>query len=457
MVQHLQLNRALMTLRRTLRGNPIPRGEPSPQRTNETLVMTPDDRPHTIKPCPDCSGSMPVYEAFPTWCEGCGWNLSSPEDEEMEGPLARYYRRLGRNHARRLFETYANAPASHLRPRLTLPTLAAWIITVGVHLTSLLVAALGLLLMMTQWPKVMPMALGGILMAFAWLLRPRLSRPPDKTLDAEAFPTLFNLVHEICQALGVQKIRHIQVDEEFNASVYGVGWRQEPVLTIGLPLWMTLSPPQQVALLAHEISHCANGDPARGFVTFTALHTLDEWRRALVQEIGGDGGLPEFIAELLMKSLALMVNLVIWMLSHLIWRESQKAEYLADYIATTACGTMAMVELLDSFRISAGYLDRFLLTNVFSSSQSGVAMLSRFCKVLDSLPESERERMRRLDAMIEGRLDATHPPTHLRMAFLERHPIDAARILLDDERAAAIQHELRMLEEPMGKKWAHLT
>jgi len=306
-----------------------------------------------------------------------------------------------------------------------------------------------------QWPKAIPVGLGGILMAFAWLLRPRLSRPPDKTLDAEAFPILFSLVHEICEALGVQKIRHIGVDEAFNASVYGVGWRQEPMLTIGLPLWMTLSPPQQVALLAHEISHCANGDPARGFVTFTALHTLDEWRRALVQEIGGEQGLPEVIAELLMKSLALIVDLIIWMLSYLIWRESQKAECLADYLATTACGTMAMVQLLDRLRISTGCLDRFLLTNVFSSSQSGAAMLSRFCEVMDSLPEPERECMRRLDAMIEGRLDATHPPTHLRMAFLERHPIDAARMLLDDERATAMQHELRTLKEPMGKKWMH--
>ena len=415
------------------------------------------DRPHTVEPCPDCGRSMPIYDAFPKWCADCGWNLSASQDQETDAPLARHYRRLGRQHAKRLFEAYANAAASQLRPRLTLSTLAAWVLTVGVHLISLLVAVSGLLLITTQWPKVIPAGLGVILMAFAWLLRPRLGGPPEQTLDAEAFPALFNLVDEICQALGVQKIRHIEVDEQFNASVYGFGWRQNLALTIGLPLWMTLAPPQKVALLAHEISHCANSDPARGFVIFTALYTLHEWRRALVQPLDGDGGLPELIAELLMKSVALLVNVIIWVMSHLLWRESQKAEYLADYLATTICGSAAMIELLDGLRITTEHINPFLLTNVFSPSQSGTAILSRFCEVLDSLPEHERERMRRLDGMIEGSLDDTHPPTHLRIAFLERHPIDHVRIVLDDARATAIEHEIMTLEESMGKKLIHLA
>lgn len=402
--------------------------------------------------CPSCGQEIPIHRGFSRWCAACEWNLNLEEDASQRSPLGRMYRGAGRRAARQLLESYINAPASALRPRMTIASLAAFIFVLGVHLVSLAVGGMGIYVIVTEWPKVFPVILGCLLLGVVWLLFPRVGRLPDRVLKQSEFPAIYALVAEISDRLGVEPVRHIAVDEEFNASIGNCGFRAVPLLTIGLPLWQTMDNPQRVALLSHEIAHRANGDPARGTFTYTALYTLHQWHEILTQELYDTGGIVELIVTLFMRMLAAVVEVLILVLSHLLWRNTQKAEYLADYLGTTVCGTDAMVETLDRIRVGADSLYSILTSNVTSVSQSGEELLRMVTNAMEQIPEHERERIRRIDRAMEGSLDATHPPTEFRIQFLEHHRIDAARVYLSGERAADIAAELAPLEESIGKK-----
>ena len=194
--------------------------------------MTDEELSVNFEPCPECGRPIPVHKSFPKWCANCNWNLSPPEYAEAAGPIGKYYRALGRKNARRLFEAYANATPDQLRPRLTVSKLAALSITIVVHLLSVLVLVTALSIIIVLWPRVMPIVLGVLLLAFAWLLRPRLRSAPTKYLTSTELPGLFVLVHEIGDCLGVRRVNRIVVNAEVNASIYYSGLRQEPILLL---------------------------------------------------------------------------------------------------------------------------------------------------------------------------------------------------------------------------------
>jgi len=61
---------------------------------------------------------------------------------------------------------------------------------------------------------------------------------------------------------------------------------------------------------------------------------------------------------------------------------------------------------------------------------------------VESIPERERERRRRVARLEDARLDATHPPTGLRIRLLEERPRREPRVAADVARRAAVDAEL---------------
>lgn len=139
------------------------------------------------------------------------------------------------------------------------------------------------------------------------------------------------------------------------------------------------------------------------------------------------------------------------LLLHLTWRNKQEAEYLADYLATTVSGTKPMVEALT--RLSCGdYLHAILLRNAIGYNQLGRPILEKFVERVESRPPVELERIRRACLLETARLDATHPPTAYRIAFLEKHEISEAGCNLTKQEIEAIDMELEPYIEPMAKE-----
>ena len=88
------------------------------------------------------------------------------------------------------------------------------------------------------------------------------TRPDHITLDREAEPFLYDYVDRICQTLDTPKPMEIRVDLAPNASAGPASfvegfYRQNLVLTIGLPLALGLNVQQFSGVIAHELGHFA--------------------------------------------------------------------------------------------------------------------------------------------------------------------------------------------------------
>jgi len=409
------------------------------------------------KLCPQCQAPVPVHRDFTSWCAECGWNLAPLKQGGRAGFLARRYEALGEKHGRALFRSLRESPEHALRPRLNLTKVIAFALSTCVYLIAPCLLGLAVFLISWNWPNPFSIIVGVVLLMLVWLLRPRLGKVPEDGIDSREFPTLFRTINHICDQLGTGHVVTVVVDDSFNAAVSQVGWRRHSVLWIGLPLWMILTPEERIALISHEISHCANGDPTRSFVVGNALNTLQGWlhflRPEYVQPLNDPfgGGLGAIISHYLFWTLSLLVELVMWILSILVWRNMQIAEYLADYLAAKISGTAAVINVLHKLSYEQ-YFERVILTNKFSLYQSGREVLDNLINFLASLPDHEIERIIRVDQMAESRLDDTHPPTAFRIEFLENHPNSEPKLTLTPAEHDALDREMDSAKEAIGKR-----
>src|SRR4029450_6915021 len=121
-----------------------------------------------------------------------------------------------------------------------------------------------------------------------------------------------------------------------------------------------------------------NGDPMRSFFVGSAVHTLYTWYTLLwmmgqAQYVSNGSliGFLTFLARIPLrfvpKALAFIPLGGSYVLAHLLWRDSQRAEYLADALSAQTAGTNACVSALSKLQ----------LHDVFSLSVQRVALDSR--------------------------------------------------------------------------------
>jgi Zn-dependent protease with chaperone function len=399
--------------------------------------------------CPQCGSDTPRDEGFRRWCDRCDWNVTAPLVAEDEDAVTRIYRQLGEKRGRKALEQLIATPTADLRPRLSAASAAAFAIAGFIHLLSLAVFAAGLY-GLAGYPDPASMILGLFCIGMAWLLLPRPMRVPKKTVDLKAFPALKSLIDDITGKLGGAPVRHIVIDEDFNAAYAVAGWRREPMLHLGLPLWIALGPQERVALIAHEIAHGVNGDSSRGFLLGSALGALYEWI-GLLRPYHRAVTLSEVLARYILSVLSLPLILLQRLLLHLLWQEQQRAEYFADYLAARIASTPAAVGLLRRFALDE-HLDDILLRHAYSTTQSGDYILGLFRQRIDGLPSREWERLRRKGEAEGARLDRTHPPTAFRIAFLEAHRFAEPQCVADTAIMTAIDADFRALTEKLGSR-----
>jgi heat shock protein HtpX len=306
----------------------------------------------------------------------------------------------------------------------------------------------GLYLSITGFPQPTSLLIGFACCGMGWLSLPWPTRLPKDAVQPEEFPALHALVNEVTAKLGGKPVRYIVVDEVFNASYAVAGWRREPVLTLGLPMWMALPAHTRLALIGHEIAHGINGDAMRGFVIGSALHALQQWIELLRGSRLPASGM-EALAGHLTRVMAFPLAALRALLMHLLWQVKQRSEYFADYLAATIAGTPATVDLLERSAMGE-HLDAVLLRHAFSTAQSGDYILGLFWDRIASLPSRELERLRRASKAEGAQLDSTHPPTEFRKAFLIAHAIEEPQLAVDECTMDAIDAELRRLTNKLG-------
>ncbi|MDY0815020.1 M48 family metalloprotease [Kitasatospora purpeofusca] len=412
--------------------------------------------------CPECSAPVDPDPRFTAWCPACEWNLV-PAEEAAEDAV-RSAKELAREGAaaertERLFEDVVAGRADTTRR----DWLAASALAVPVHLVTVAVTGSGLWLLATGNTPLR--CLGALLLAVAFLLRPRLGRVPSGqgVLTRAEAPALYGLTDRIAAELGAPPIGVIQVDDSFNASMAVVGPRRTSVLTLGLPLWEALDGPQRIAVLGHELAHRVNGDHRRGLWLGSAMRSLAHWYDlSLPRERTAPGYgvvalltmIGDYLGNAFLRLLSGLLFRAYLVLDRLTARAGQQAEYHADELGARVGSTGAARESLAAVLLhaAAGTVTMRLRAEIQSRPRSGRrdaapgpdtdALWPQLRAHLAAIPPLERERLLRRSRRSGHAVDASHPPTHLRIAALARRTPVPAAVVCPPEEAAAVDSEL---------------
>ncbi|MGW5234223.1 M48 family metalloprotease [Streptomyces nodosus] len=402
----------------------------------------------SIQPCPECGAEIRADARFVVWCAACDWNVDATPQEEPNR-LERARRALARRHGEKLLAEVMDG--RNLRARRDAPSVLAYAIALAVHGVTLVLATGGIWCLLSGW-GVGGIALGVILLAMAWGLRPRVPRLPVDALvlHRRDAPEIYALVDRVAQVVGTRGVDLIRVDAGINASVMSYGLRGRRLLTLGLPLWESLTPQQRIALLGHELGHYSNGDTRHGLVVATAFRTLITWHYSFAPTARPSA--VEMVVNAVYVVPRLLVLGMLSLLDHLTLRATQRAEYLADRAAARAASTEAAVGLMDrlltvdsvavTLRREA---NSTALTGSYAARKTDAGsddLWERLAAHMASVPEYEYERQRRVGVRAGHSVDSTHPPTHLRRTCLLAGPSMPAAVVTDGDREQRIAAEL---------------
>lgn len=403
--------------------------------------------------CPQCGATIEVNPAFIAWCGQCRWNLQPYEPPRPTGLLGARYAEFGNALGRSLFEELKTRPS--LQPRLTRSLLGAVVLASVVHLFTIVFFAGGVYLIITQWPLLPVVTAGVLLVLIAIYMAPRPAKYPKRYAQETAFPALYEAVDTAADAVGARPPDMIVLDLQFNASYRRVGWRQRTVLTLGLPLLAIMDEREFVALIGHEMAHEVNGDATRGFFVGSAIDALARWYEVLypvpdrLHVQAGFAALAMLIMRPFQIALSQVPRASALLLLHLLWRDSQRAEYLADDLSAHIAGTEAVISLLGKLQLRRIAEVTVQDVAVESSGQTILSLLSTRCK---ALPLHERKRLDAVGRLEASRLDNTHPPTGFRLALLEARPISTPSVHLLATSWRAIEDEIAGTEPGATKQ-----
>ena len=402
------------------------------------------------RPCPECGAEIRHDERFTPWCAACEWNVDPySEDDEQTTRMDRYRRVLARRYGERLLREVTNGAS--LRPHRDASSILAQMLAAVINASTLVMVGLAVWCLLSRLGATL-IVVGILLLAIAFVMRPRFGRLPKHTLllRREDAPELFAMVDEVAAAVGTRAIDRVAIDGSLNASVSMFGLRGRRLLTIGLPLWEILFPDERVAVLGHELGHYANGDPRHGTILGTAIDSLLLWYYLLAPS-RYNGNWLIYLANAVMFLPWVAVGGVLRLLWALTVRSAQRGEYLADRFSARVAGPDAAARSMDKLlldSIVATALRRERNRGQLSGAAREEArrhpeqLWERLAAEVASVPEHERRRLRRADERQGHAVDATHPPTHLRRDCLALAPATTPAVVVDAAREERISAEL---------------
>jgi Zn-dependent protease with chaperone function len=394
--------------------------------------------------CPECGAPVPVEPGFSPWCDRCGWNIAPPRTPVPQTLFERFYASIARRGGAHLAAQIARQ--AHKGPRLTLTAIGAGLIAALVHATTLIFLIAGILLVTSPAAHLLVIGGGLLLLLIAWFFRPRPLMTPDGVLERDRFPALYQLVDEIADGLGTARPHGIVVDHRYNAGIARYGWRQRRILTLGLPLLKILDPQERVALVGHELAHARSRDLSRGRFIGSAVTTLQGWYELLqpsrlVHSPWGLEGIPTLPAHVFTRGLSLIPLAASYLLSLLLFRDSQRAEYRADLLAAGLSGTQAALRLLEKMHFS----------DLFEATANGLFIneandaFGDFADAVERMPPRELARIRRIETIQGASLDTSHPPTVNRVQMLNANGPPTASVVLAASDSRRIDEEVQQI------------
>lgn len=402
---------------------------------------------------------LAVEEDQPPWCERCEWNL------DTLAPMERatwFYRSIRtRDHragfrADRLLATGTPVRPGKGRAFAVLVTISAVLFAVP---AAAVVAAVWLLI-------AGPVALGLLLLVFAYAVRPRLGRVKKVLkrhyrLGPDRAPALHALIGRIASSTGAPTPDLLGINTaSWNAGTTVTGLRQRRIMFLGVPLLATLDRAELIALLGHELGHFANRDSWRHTLTRPARVTFGRVAQALrpSRREGIELGFFGF-SLLLYEFWRLVTGTISWLffavhaaIAVFATREDRRAEQQADLLAVAVAGrapTLRLFDALSSIPLYHGV--------VSGATRKGYALRDWQERITQNRARNDgarTARLRQLTIRTEASLFSSHPSTGRRHQFVSALPDSAAAVTVDDAEWATIVRELAPYAEALRKDLA---
>lgn len=415
--------------------------------------------------CPECAGTLVTEGAATPWCGECEWNLGTfdPPGHSRTGWtwLDRMSHRIAFRGNRRQFDMFVTRPP---RVRGWSPARVALLVASAVLLAATITLAWLGVQLLTAYLSPVTILPGLLLVCLAVLLRPRIGRLGDDNdvLSQDDSPALWHLVGQVADVLGAPRPHLLVVDERFNAAAGVYGIRRRRVLSIGLPLLAVLNPQERVALLAHELGHFVNGDPAQGLLTQPALRTFGELALVLRADRWHGVTATERVAMMLFRPvLRLASGLALACHIGLLWlgmRDHQRAEYAADAAAARVAGTQATASMLDDLvlaeSIAAGVRTTEIRARTLQGSHAGVDGWQQAAAGVRAEKTVRMPVLRQHSIRAGADLFSSHPPAGMRAGMVRAWPSLPATVVLSGDKSAAIDAELRRRYDRAGRTLA---
>ncbi|PPA70361.1 M48 family metallopeptidase [Jeotgalibacillus proteolyticus] len=394
------------------------------------------------EPCPSCGEEYPVVPGYVSWCDHCLYNVNPLADEEKKTFMERAYLSLGERNGKALLDKMIQQKSE--KPSLNVNDVMAYIFASLVHLVSLGLIFLAGYLLAVFYHEPILVITAVMLLGVAWVARPRINRleKEDVVLERSQLPELFGVLDDISDGLHIKRIDGVVLDGQFNAAIGQVGLRKKVILRIGMPLFSIMTPEERLALLGHELGHLANGDLSRGGYIGTAMNTLATWYQVIHPGIPSEHdevGVLEWISSFFLRGIAFFPKSGYYLLLYLLYFNSQQAEYYADYAGARVAGGEASKMVLEKLQYHDTYAYSVRKTAL---SNDKTDLYSFFTHQLDTMPQREKLRLKKINEMEKSKVDETHPPTHYRMNYLESKQMIDPLIEIDQERAERLDKEL---------------
>ncbi|WP_171686999.1 M48 family metalloprotease [Paenibacillus planticolens] len=418
---------------------------------NLRMISNIDMQETTI--CPECEETIPVHQGFITWCDKCEWNVKADHKKgNPKNAFERTYLQVGEKMGSDLLQGLIQKGS--LRTSFSWLRLFTYLVASVIHLFSLFLFISGLLLVVFYYQEIIILLLGCLLLVFSWAARPRFHQLREKPLTRDAFPALYRVMDDMAKVMGSEKVHGVVINEQFNASYREIGLRRKKIITLGLPLLEILDEKELSALIAHELAHGINGDQNRSYWVGSAFYTLTYWYTVIRPDQLWDPGYRVlaffmFFANLVLLALSQLIHFLLYILCHLFWQDSQRAEYLADQLVTQTASPKATISLLNKLHLDGMF--EFTIFKVINTKRTG-HFFEDFQEKIRVLPEREMERLHRASVKAGARLDASHPPTANRVSFISSLTYEEPLYKMDKETFEQLNAELDELKPSMEQK-----